>query len=342
MPFFQFPESHQRDPQGGNEPALAGASCWKGFVGHVGAFMGGPMGSDHILTRTRPVPALLAQQNRIRVTTRGFKESSRKPESSENARIPFLKFLQPDAGPRNGLGPVDKDYRQRIPENLRANEPLRVRQQSKDREQKHHQLASRQTRSCRPSHQTQVQKKRSTDKNHLSVDVRASNRTNPEWVERAMPYSTGSIVNPDSSLISPPNSPELTPKADLPEPQLGSEDDERIQLNSSPPPPPPAKKSTSLRARVPVRSESTHPPLLSDKRVCYSCGRKDSPCWRPSWAPKLGQLCNSCGLRYRKTRIHCPSLECRYVPSKLDLAELRARDAAHLHCPECSCELVAE
>ena len=51
-------------------------------------------------------------------------------------------------------------------------------------------------------------------------------------------------------------------------------------------------------------------------RACISCGLDQSPCWRPSWSIKEGQLCNSCGLRYKKTAARCLNDKCRKIPAK--------------------------
>lgn len=51
-------------------------------------------------------------------------------------------------------------------------------------------------------------------------------------------------------------------------------------------------------------------------RLCISCGSDQSPCWRPSWSTKEGQLCNSCGLRYKKTLARCLNKKCKKIPAK--------------------------
>lgn len=51
-------------------------------------------------------------------------------------------------------------------------------------------------------------------------------------------------------------------------------------------------------------------------RVCISCGSSQSPCWRPSWSVNEGQLCNSCGLRYKKTGARCLNRSCLRIPAK--------------------------
>lgn len=53
-------------------------------------------------------------------------------------------------------------------------------------------------------------------------------------------------------------------------------------------------------------------------RKCSSCGVRNTPCWRPGWSDSI-LLCNSCGLRHKKTRIHCAY--CCYVPLKSELSE---------------------
>ncbi|CAJ0633075.1 12586_t:CDS:2 [Entrophospora sp. SA101] len=50
-------------------------------------------------------------------------------------------------------------------------------------------------------------------------------------------------------------------------------------------------------------------------KVCASCKTRNTPCWRPGWSSDLF-LCNSCGLRYKKTKCVCPNTGCRYIPLK--------------------------
>lgn len=69
----------------------------------------------------------------------------------------------------------------------------------------------------------------------------------------------------------------------------------------------------------------------SHKRRCISCGSDQSPCWRPSWSTSAGQLCNSCGLRYKKTNARCLSKACGRIPAKgewLTMKNLAAQDPA--------------
>ncbi|KAI5967771.1 ASH1 [Candida theae] len=63
----------------------------------------------------------------------------------------------------------------------------------------------------------------------------------------------------------------------------------------------------------------------TNTRACISCGSQDSPCWRPSWSIKEGQLCNSCGLRYKKTSARCLNDACRKVPAKGEWALMQSK-----------------
>ncbi|PRT55775.1 hypothetical protein B9G98_03395 [Wickerhamiella sorbophila] len=64
-------------------------------------------------------------------------------------------------------------------------------------------------------------------------------------------------------------------------------------------------------------SPPASPPMPSDvQKTCISCSCSQSPCWRPSWSPTAGQLCNSCGLRYKKTGARCINAACGKIPSK--------------------------
>ncbi|KAK7208575.1 hypothetical protein BZA70DRAFT_55010 [Myxozyma melibiosi] len=59
-------------------------------------------------------------------------------------------------------------------------------------------------------------------------------------------------------------------------------------------------------------------------RKCISCGSDQSPCWRPSWSVEAGQLCNSCGLRYKKTGARCLSSSCGRIPAKGEWVTMRS------------------
>ncbi|ONH68991.1 Transcriptional regulatory protein ASH1 [Cyberlindnera fabianii] len=66
------------------------------------------------------------------------------------------------------------------------------------------------------------------------------------------------------------------------------------------------------------------------KRVCISCGTDQSPCWRPSWSVTAGQLCNSCGLRYKKTGARCVEKSCCRIPAKGEWLAMESRGKVEL------------
>ncbi len=77
--------------------------------------------------------------------------------------------------------------------------------------------------------------------------------------------------------------------------------------------PKPKSLPIKVSSSTTVKSHHTH---YHQKRRCISCLTETSPCWRPSWNPEVGQLCNSCGLRYKKTGARCLNDKCRRVPAK--------------------------
>lgn len=85
-------------------------------------------------------------------------------------------------------------------------------------------------------------------------------------------------------------------------------------------------------------------------KKCLSCGSSNSPCWRPSWDPNLGQLCNSCGLRYRKTKARCLNDSCLRIPAKSEWGLMQRRgkgkftvNEVELDCFKClQCDFAME
>ncbi|KAF8936180.1 hypothetical protein EDD21DRAFT_350454 [Dissophora ornata] len=76
---------------------------------------------------------------------------------------------------------------------------------------------------------------------------------------------------------------------------------------------------------------------MATKR-CEACGTTETPCWRPGYTSHSA-LCNSCGLRYKKSNVFCPKIGCKYIPLKteyaaMDTERLRA-GRAHLMCHKC-------
>ncbi|XBW37050.1 hypothetical protein QEN19_002630 [Hanseniaspora menglaensis] len=67
---------------------------------------------------------------------------------------------------------------------------------------------------------------------------------------------------------------------------------------------------------------------------CMSCKTQESPCWRPSWSSsKKEQLCNSCGLRYKKSKIRCVNKSCLKIPSLSEAHIMKnGKDIKCLYC----------
>lgn len=85
----------------------------------------------------------------------------------------------------------------------------------------------------------------------------------------------------------------------------------------------------------PKSSPKYSPHRRNSQRYCVSCHSTDSPCWRPSWSNnKQDQLCNSCGLRYKKTHTRCTNDKCRKIPSKGELALMKSNNPAVFEQPD--------
>ncbi|KAF9955746.1 DNA-binding transcription repressor, partial [Mortierella alpina] len=73
-------------------------------------------------------------------------------------------------------------------------------------------------------------------------------------------------------------------------------------------------------------------------KECEACKQKETPCWRPGYTPG-GSLCNSCGLRYKKSGVFCPKDGCKYIPLKTEYASMEeerlAMNKDHLKCRKC-------
>lgn len=83
---------------------------------------------------------------------------------------------------------------------------------------------------------------------------------------------------------------------------------------------------------TPKRRRSSGSSTHGVPRKCVSCHSNDSPCWRPSWSGrKQDQLCNSCGLRYKKTHTRCLNEACRKIPTKSELGIMRSNGLLEEH-----------
>ncbi|ODQ77165.1 hypothetical protein BABINDRAFT_169294 [Babjeviella inositovora NRRL Y-12698] len=83
------------------------------------------------------------------------------------------------------------------------------------------------------------------------------------------------------------------------------------------------------KPRLPVSPKKAHTtprsPKSPGRRHCISCGSDQSPCWRPLWSTAAGQLCNSCGLRYKKTGARCLAASCGRIPAKGEWTTMKKR-----------------
>lgn len=145
----------------------------------------------------------------------------------------------------------------------------------------------------------------------------------------------------ESSLLSPPLSPQVEDDfvQEIPKEKVFVSAAKRLRRDSG--------LSTSVIQQASRKEEAkkhVKPMQIAGRmRQCISCHITQTPCWRPSWDPIIGQLCNSCGLRYRKTQIRCSSPQCANVPSKLDLAAIRTQcRGSHLQCPNCDSLLIKD
>lgn len=86
----------------------------------------------------------------------------------------------------------------------------------------------------------------------------------------------------------------------------------------------PSMPATPPLSTAKSKSETFKTSPRHSQRTCISCGSDQSPCWRPSWSAKEGQLCNSCGLRYKKTSARCLNKKCRKIPAKGEWALMQS------------------
>lgn len=166
---------------------------------------------------------------------------------------------------------------------------------------------SQHSHSQQHNHQHQHQHQQRTPVTAHTEQHQASHYATPKE-----PYY-GFLTSPSSSRL-----PQLSPVYGTPdnsfEFKVTPKKDKKTSLQRTrfiPITPPSVKdKTRSELMKSPPRCNQSAP------RMCISCGSDQSPCWRPSWSIKEGQLCNSCGLRYKKTATRCLNDECKKIPAK--------------------------
>ncbi|GAV52567.1 hypothetical protein ZYGR_0AG05580 [Zygosaccharomyces rouxii] len=147
---------------------------------------------------------------------------------------------------------------------------------------------------------------------------------------RASPSPTRIIDNLESNYASTPSnrsrSRSISPVRPATPPH-GSQSSKyhRFSLESPQSPVVTSNKKSAFQG-ISAKTSPTRRPSTSSHslRKCVSCHSSDSPCWRPSWSGrKQDQLCNSCGLRYKKTHTRCLNESCRKIPTKGELSIMK-------------------
>ncbi|KAF9358489.1 DNA-binding transcription repressor [Mortierella sp. AD094] len=99
-----------------------------------------------------------------------------------------------------------------------------------------------------------------------------------------------------------------------------------------------AKMATDQNgSTAPKKTPKAKEGKMTTKR-CEACGASETPCWRPGYTAHSA-LCNSCGLRYKKSNVFCAKVGCKYIPLKTEYAAMEAErlkaGRAHLLCHKC-------
>ncbi|KAF9949693.1 DNA-binding transcription repressor [Mortierella alpina] len=103
-------------------------------------------------------------------------------------------------------------------------------------------------------------------------------------------------------------------------------------------PPKPAKAVNGSPKKTPAAAPKPPRTPGPGQKHCEACGATETPCWRPGYTAST-VLCNSCGLRYKKSNVYCTKLSCKYIPLKTEYAAMEAERVQngwdHLRCQEC-------
>lgn len=161
------------------------------------------------------------------------------------------------------------------------------------------------------SSQNQAHRPRSNSSNQNQLihgPVLTISPAEQNFTVQPVPSSTGQVPLPSAS-----GSTQITPN------------NSSLHPSYHPPSPPSSPGNTASNNKASLASSRNLPTIpahagqtmtFHSKRRCISCGSDQSPCWRPSWSPSAGQLCNSCGLRYKKTNARCLTKGCGRIPAK--------------------------
>ncbi|RHZ58200.1 hypothetical protein Glove_375g100 [Diversispora epigaea] len=147
-----------------------------------------------------------------------------------------------------------------------------------------------------------------------------------------------------SPTLAPTSAPTMASSSSIKTTSTGSGEAKAHGNDDDPDFAPPAKKRKTEHA-VPIKAANVSPARGNRResnktKVCASCRTRTTPCWRPAWSSELF-LCNSCGLRYKKTKCVCPNQECRYIPLKSEYNAM-FKKAKNGDCPDtkrcCRCQ----
>lgn len=195
-------------------------------------------------------------------------------------------------------------------------------------------------------------------KSYGSRDLKPYSRTPPSPTlqihgSESRPRSNSSSVTRSALTISPEDHSFVqTVTGGAPKARASSFSQSKISSSYQPlsPPTSPNGLPAVPQGSVPTFPTHTgHTTTFHCKRRCISCGSDQSPCWRPSWSASAGQLCNSCGLRYKKTNARCLTPGCGRIPAKgewVSMKNLATKDAVtgrmQYKCLYCNGEVEVE
>lgn len=157
-------------------------------------------------------------------------------------------------------------------------------------------------------------------------------------------YNGPILASPSTAKLPAISAPYATPELSFETPHSPPHHTEQQSTHKTrfiPITPPSVKDKTRLELmKSPPRISQTAP------RTCISCGSDQLPCWRPSWSTHEGQLCNSCGLRYKKTAARCLNAECKKIPAKGEWALMQSKGKSTFEngeqaygCLSCGCQV---
>ena len=182
----------------------------------------------------------------------------------------------------------------------------------------------------------------------FTVEPRCKGRSVMKPAEKKQPDSSQSQAKdsskkqkrPITELPTPPISPKISSH------RRAEDSDSGFVSSLLSPIPVPASRIRSTR-KHPIQGTAglmsiDIPPSMVG-RECLSCRCTNTTCWRRVMG---GVICNSCGLRfdtlvtsinirYKKCGIICANVKCRYIPTRGEIREMKARKSHNKNCYTC-------